>query len=254
MEIKTSWVLNRPISHRGLHNFEFPENSLPAFENSVKHGFAIELDVRILDDRTIVVFHDDKLSRMSDRDGYVANLKASDLGEIKLLKTDYGIPTFERVLETVNGKVPLLIEIKKSEQSFALEEILTDMLKSYNGEYAVQSFDPFSMQYFYKNAPQILRGQLSSYFHHPEIDVPRRERNRLKKLKYLDVSHPNFIAYKVSNLPNKYVKNAGLPVIAWTVKNEIAAKKAQDICDNYIFEGFIPKEESKTDPSIANDD
>ena len=63
METKTSWVLKNPIAHRGLHNFEFPENSLPAFENAVAHGFAVELDVRIIDDHTIIVFHDDKLSR-----------------------------------------------------------------------------------------------------------------------------------------------------------------------------------------------
>lgn len=241
MESKTSWLIKNPIAHRGLHNFDFPENSLPAFENSVKHGFAIELDVRLIDDQTIVVFHDEKLSRMTDSDGYVSNLKAADLNDIKLLKTEYGVPTFERVLETVNGKVPILIELKKAENSFNLEEKLIDMLKSYNGEYAVESFDPFSMQYFYKNARQIMRGQLASYFHHADIDASRHEKKRLKKLKYNDVSHPDFVAYKVTNLPNKYVKNAGLPVVAWTVKSELQAQKARDICDNYIFEGFIPQ-------------
>ncbi len=246
METKTSWVLNRPIAHRGLHNFDFPENSLPAFENSVKHGFAIELDVRLTDDQNIIVFHDDKLSRMTDCNGYVSNLKTSDLDQIRLLKTEYSIPTFERVLETVNGQVPLLIEIKKAEHSFVLEEKLTDMLKSYNGEFAVESFDPFSIQFFYKNAPQILRGQLASYFHHVD-DISRREKKRLKKLKYNDVSHPDFIAYKISNLPNKYVTNTGLPVIAWTIKSEIAAQKAREVCDNYIFEGFIPKLDDGTE-------
>lgn len=246
MEIKTSWVLDKPIAHRGLHVADdIPENSLPAFENSVKHGFAIELDVRIIDDQTIIVFHDEKLSRMTNRDGYVSNLKAADLNEIRLLKTDCTIPTFERVLETVNGKVPLLIEIKKAEQSFALEDELIEMLKSYNGDYAVQSFDPFSMQYFYKNAKQIMRGQLASYFHHNDYDVSRREKKRLKKLKYNDISHPEFISYKVTNLPNKYVTATGLPVIAWTVRSELEAQKALKFCDNYIFEGFIPRDPTK---------
>ena len=68
METKTSWVIKNPIAHRGLHNFELPENSLPAFENSVAHGFAIELDIRLTDDQKIIVFHDEKLSRMTDRD------------------------------------------------------------------------------------------------------------------------------------------------------------------------------------------
>ncbi|MBD5131683.1 MAG: glycerophosphodiester phosphodiesterase [Clostridiales bacterium] len=241
METKTSWVLSNPIAHRGLHTFELPENSLPAFENSVKHGFAIELDVRIIDDRTVVVFHDEKLSRMAGKDGYVSSLKAADLNEIKLAKTEFGIPTFEKVLETVNGKVPILIEIKKAEQSFALEERLIDMLKSYNGDYAVESFDPTSLEYFHNNVPQIMRGQLSSYFRHSELDRPRRIRSKLKKLKFNDISHPDFIAYNAHYLPNKYVKNAGLPIVAWTVRSELAAQKVLEFCSNYIFEGFIPK-------------
>lgn len=249
MEAKTSWVIKNPIAHRGLHNFELPENSLPAFENAVTHGFAIELDIRLTDDQNIIVFHDEKLSRMTDRDGYISNLKLSELEQINLLKTEKGktvptefrIPSLERVLETVNGKVPLLIELKKAEHSLILEEKLLDLLKGYTGDYAVESFDPFSLQYFYKNAPTIMRGQLSSYFHHPDVDASHREKKRLKKLKYLDVSHPDFIAYKITNLPNKYVKNAGLPVVAWTIKSELQAQKARDKCDNYIFEGFIPQ-------------
>lgn len=241
MEIKTSWLINRPIAHRGLHNFEFPENSLPAFQNAVDHDIAIELDVRLTDDRTIVVFHDEKLSRMTNHDGYVSNIKLSDLDDIRLKKTDYRIPTFESVLETVNERVPLLIEVKKAEKSFALEEKLIDMLKHYNGEYAIQSFDPFTLEYCYKNAPRIMRGQLASYFHHNDIEASHRDKVRLKKLKYNDISHPDFISYKISNLPNKYVTNTGLPVLGWTVKSALQAQKVSNICDNYIFEGFIPE-------------
>ncbi len=242
MEIKTSWVLSKPIAHRGLHNFEFPENSIPAFENAIKHGFAIELDVRIIDDQTPVVFHDDRLSRMTDRDGYVSNLTASDLKDIKTKKSECEIPTFEKVLEVVNGQVPLLIEVKKAEQSFALEDKIIDMLKAYNGDYAVQSFDPYSLEHFYNNAPHIMRGQLATYFHRSDIYLTRRERSRMKKLKYIDIAHPDFVAYNESYLPNKYVKNAELPVIAWTVRTELAASKILRHCDNYIFEGFIPKQ------------
>ena len=249
METKTSWVIKNPIAHRGLHNFELPENSLNKKKNSVAHGFAIELDIRLTDDQKIIVFHDEKLSRMTDRDGYVSNLKLSELEQIALLKTEggksvqseYTIPSLEKVLETVNGRVPLLIELKKAESSFILEQRLLDLLTGYNGDYAVESFDPYSLQYFYKTAPTIMRGQLSSFFHHPDVDASYREKKRLKKLKYIDMSHPDFIAYKITNLPNKYVKNTGLPVVAWTVKSELQAQKARDKCDNYIFEGFIPQ-------------
>lgn len=241
MEIKSSWVVNKPIAHRGLHNFDYPENSLPAFKNAVDNGFAIELDVRLIDDNNIVTFFDDKLSRMTNRDGYVANLKVTDLDNIKLKKTEYSIPTLEQVLELVNGKVPILIDVKKLGHSFVLEKELIDMLKGYNGDYAVESFDPYSLQYFYDSAPQILRGQLSSFFHHADFDTSRHDKRLIKRLKFNDVSHPDFVAYKVTNLPNKFVKNAGLPVVAWTVKSELQAQKVQSVCDNYMFEGFVPK-------------
>ena len=41
------WLLMRPIAHRGLHNNEYPENSLAAFWNAVKNDRPIELDVHI---------------------------------------------------------------------------------------------------------------------------------------------------------------------------------------------------------------
>ncbi len=71
-------------------------------------------------------------------------------------------------------------------------------------------------------------------------------RSHMRKLKYNDVSQPDFIAYNIAHLPNKYVKNTGLPVVAWTIKSEIQAQKALEVCDNYIFEGFIPKTDSES--------
>lgn len=239
MDILQTWLCKTPIAHRGLYNRELPENSLAAFENAVKAGFPIELDVRLANDGTIVVFHDEKLGRMTDCDGYVSNLDFEDLKEIKLLKTDQHIPTFEQVLELVNGKVPLLIELKGNRKNCTLEGKLIDMLNSYTcGEYAVEAFDPKCMEYFFHNAPNIVRGQLSRRFTRGEL--PHRERAIISKLKCLDISRPDFIAYKADNLPNRYTTSVDLPVIAWTVCSENQAAKILNHSVNYIFDGFIP--------------
>lgn len=66
-----SWLSKQYIAHRGLHNNNFPENSLPSFENAIKHGFAIELDVHLLSDGTVAVFHDDSLKRMTGINGLI---------------------------------------------------------------------------------------------------------------------------------------------------------------------------------------
>ena len=61
-----SFLKGRLIAHRGCHDIEknVPENSMLAFDKAVENNYIIELDVHILKDGNIVVFHDDNLKRM----------------------------------------------------------------------------------------------------------------------------------------------------------------------------------------------
>lgn len=238
MDIKKSWLFSRPIAHRGLHGIDAPENSLVAFGKAIEAGFPIEIDVRPIDDGTIVVFHDDKLTRMTDLDGYVCNMTKSDLEKVRLRNSDERIPTFKEVLEFVDGRTPLLIEIKNDSTVGQLERDTLELLSSYKGEYAVQSFNPYSMEFFKKNAPQIPRGQLSCFF--DKKDLGFFKRFVLKRLKMNKVSSPDFISYNHANLPNKYVTKTKLPTLAWTVRSNAEMEKCLPYCDNIIFENFIP--------------
>ena len=65
---KDFWLYKYKIAHRGSHNLNSPENSMKAFENAIKNNYAIELDVHILKDNNIVVFHDKNLERMTSID------------------------------------------------------------------------------------------------------------------------------------------------------------------------------------------
>lgn len=238
MDIKKSWLFSRPIAHRGLHGIDAPENSLAAFGKAIEAGFPIEIDVRPIDDGTVVVFHDDKLTRMTDLDGYVCNMTKSDLEKVRLRNSDERIPTFNEVLEFVDGRTPLLIEIKNDSTVGQLERDTLELLSSYKGEYAVQSFNPYSMEFFKKNAPQIPRGQLSCFF--DKKDLGFFKRFVLKRLKMNKVSSPDFISYNHANLPNKYVTKTKLPTLAWTVRSNAEMEKCLPYCDNIIFENFIP--------------
>ena len=238
MDIKKSWLFSRPIAHRGLHGIDAPENSLAAFGKAIEAGFPIEIDVRPSDDGTVVVFHDDKLTRMTDLDGYVCNMTKSDLEKVRLRNSDERIPTFKEVLEFVDGRTPLLIEIKNDSTVGQLERDTLELLSSYKGEYAVQSFNPYSMEFFKKNAPQIPRGQLSCFF--DKKDLGFFKRFVLKRLKMNKVSSPDFISYNHANLPNKYVTKTKLPTLAWTVRSNAEMEKCLPYCDNIIFENFIP--------------
>ena len=87
MDLFKTWLVETPIAHRGYHDKNIPENSLAAFSKAIEKGYAIELDVQLLADGTVVVFHDDSLSRMTGNDGYIKYLNKEDLKVLKLKGT-----------------------------------------------------------------------------------------------------------------------------------------------------------------------
>jgi len=237
MDIFNSFIVGKYIAHRGYHTETAPENSLAAFQNAIDAGFAIELDIQRLSDGTIVVFHDSSLSRMTGKDGYLKMLKKTDLKKYKLKGSEEHIPTFKEVLKLVDGKVPLLIEIKNDGKVGELEKELLAMLKKYNGEFAIQSFNPFVLLWFKENAPNILRGQLSSFFKGEKMSFLRK--CALKRMRFNRQTKPDFISYNADDLPNRFVrKYKNLPLLAWTIRNKDDFMKAVKHCDNMIFEGF----------------
>ena len=117
-----SWneIPSRPliIAHRGA-SAEAPENTLVSFERAIRQGAdAVELDVRLTKDEAVVVIHDATLSRTTDGRGRVSEhtleqLKKFDAGSWfhRRYKGEY-IPTLAEVLDLVDGKVGINIEIK----------------------------------------------------------------------------------------------------------------------------------------------
>lgn len=244
--MKGQWLFDRPIAHRGLHNDELPENSLGAFASAAEHGYPIELDVRLTDDETVVVFHDDSLGRMTGKDGYLSKIKSDKLKNYKLLNsekkpTEYSIPTFEEVLNLVDGRVPILVEIKNTGSVGLLEKKTAAILSDYKGQFAVQAFNPYSIEYFKDNMPDVPRGILSCFFTKNELKGPIK-RYVLKTLKMNKVAKPDFVSYCAENLPNRYVTKSKLPVLAWTVRTGEKAEQLKTIANNIIFEKFIPEE------------
>lgn len=232
------WIVNTKISHRGLHNKnDIPENSLKAFENSIDKNVVIELDVQLSKDKEVVVFHDYNLERMTGSNKNVDELDYIDILDLKLLNTNEYIPTLKEVLELVDGKVPLLIEIKNEEKVGVLESEVYNIIKNYKGDIAVQAFNPFVLSWFKSNAPEIPRGQLSGSFN--DSDLPGYKKFLLRNLLLNFESKPAFIAYEVDYLPKAVVKlqrNRNIPILGWTVKSSTDLEKVKENCDNIIYE------------------
>lgn len=235
-----SWLLDQPIAHRGLHDKNSPENSISAFQKAIDQGYPIELDVQLIADGTVVVFHDSSLSRLTDNDGYLKFLNKEDLALLTLSGSKEKIPTFEEVLKFVDGRVPLLVEIKNEGKVGDLEKKVMEFLKDYKGNFAVCSFNPYVLEYFYKHAPEMPRGQVAGFFHGEKLSFFKK--HALKRmLLNKKISHPDFISYEAKRLPNRFIrKYRDLPLLAWTVKSEAEYLKVVKYCDNVIFEGFEP--------------
>ena len=84
------FLKNRIIAHRGYfdNSLGIPENSLPAFKKAIDLNFAIELDIHILKDNTIVAFHDNNLKRMTGINKPLKDYNYGELKDIKLLDTN----------------------------------------------------------------------------------------------------------------------------------------------------------------------
>ncbi|MBO5394590.1 MAG: glycerophosphodiester phosphodiesterase [Clostridia bacterium] len=240
MNLFNSWLVEQPIAHRGLHDKAAPENSLAAFANAIDNGYAIEFDVRSIADGTVIVFHDESLSRLTDNDGYVKFLNKADLSLLSLKGSEEKIPTLQEALDFIDGRVPILIEIKNDGKVGDLEKSVLEILKNYTGDYAIQSFNPYVLEYFKKNAPHILRGQLAGFFKGQKLAFFKKYALK-RMLLNSKISYPDFISYEAARLPNRFVrKYKKLPLLAWTVKSQSEYMKVVKYCDNIIFEGFEP--------------
>lgn len=237
--IYESFLTNKMFAHRGFWNEDVPENSLGAFKLAIENGYGIEFDVQAIEDGTPVVFHDSKMSRMTGKDKYIQNLNREEFERTKLLDSEEKIPTFEETLKLVDGKAPLLIEIKHHEKVGELEIKILELLQNYNGEYVIQSFDPFVLKWFYENAPEIWRGQLSGFFKGEKLNIISKA--LLKRLKTKKIAHYDFVNYDINFLPNRWTKRLEVPVLTWTVDSQEKYIKAIQFADNVVFEKFVPK-------------
>ena len=237
------WLLETPIAHRGLHDIGggVPENSLAAFEAARDAGFPIELDVRLLRDGTVAVFHDDNLQRLVGVDAPVADEDSRSVSKRPLAGTRHTIPLLETVLDTVNGEVPLLIELKNFGAPGDLESAVRSKLETYHGRFTVQSFNAGTLGWFKSNAPQFIRGHLSGGFTGAGLDGVLEESHG--SLDTIQISEPAYIGYDIRCLPDDPVaslREQGLPIVGWTVRSRDERRTALEYCDNYVFEHIDP--------------
>lgn len=223
------------IAHRGIHNNEtIYENTLESFALAIKKGYIIELDVRLTKDNQIIVFHDENTKRITKQNKLVEKSTYKELNNQNIVY----IPLLSEVLTLVKGKVPLLIEIKPTNKH--IETILMENLSQYQGEYAIQSFNPKVLYYFKRNHPNILRGQLSYKYTNKKISSTKKF--ILSNMLLNFITKPNFISYKYNELSSSKIekyRNKNIRVIGWTITNEKEFNHYKQYYDNLICEKIL---------------
>ena len=241
------WLTAHPIAHRGLHDRAAGriENTLPAAEAAVARNFAIECDLQLTSDGVPVVFHDDRLDRLTEETGPVGARSHAELRTIRLRDTDAGIPTLEELLDVVDGRVPLVIELKSGwNGDRRLEQAVAPIVTAYAGPAAMMSFDPASMAAIRRLAPSLPRGLVADATrgeHWQRLSAPARFAQR--HLLGAVTAWPHFVSYGIADLPANaplMARHLGLPLICWTVRTPAERDKARAWTDQITFEGFDP--------------
>ena len=244
-----SWVADRPVAHRGLHDLAngIVENTASAFQAAADCGYAMECDLQISSNGEAMVFHDDTVDRLLDGSGAVSGFTTAALRAMPMKAGSERMITLGELCDLVSGRMPLLVEVKASWSSDRrLERRVAETLAGYKGQVAVMSFDPGSTASFIRLAPGIPRGvvQESEYTGLEWHDLSFWRKYALGRLLHLPHSRPHFLAWYVKDLENRVPQLARkvlrLPMLTWTVRTPEDQAHAALYADQMIFEGFRP--------------
>ena len=221
------WPGPAGFAHRGRHGpFPFVENSLTAFAACLEMGAGVECDVRLTKDGEIVVFHDSDAARLT---GFHAIIEQSTLREVRGLPfANQPIPALQELLALVDGRAPMLIEVKCEGRRPDWIRALDKTLSTYRGRFGVMSFDPLMMLWIRGRLPWIRRGLVID----DRLGGPKR---------WLALRHarPDFIAVERHAAPRPWAQKlrTRIPLYCWTVRTSAERKALEPLADALIWEG-----------------
>ena len=152
-------LLDMPIAHKGVHGENIRGNSIEAIKLSIENSIPFEIDIVQTRDNVPVIFHDFVIE-INDNVYQISKLTYDEL--LSLTKDTLYIPSLEEVILANNNGTPMILDFKETSFLFMTQyrKNIIHILKDYQGEYAIQAFNPFfllRMKHELKNA---LTGQL----------------------------------------------------------------------------------------------
>ncbi len=208
-------------AHRGSSKSQ-PENTMAAFEQALNDkAEGIELDVQRSRDGQLVVFHDENLKRLTNKDAYLATLDWADLKKLNVAanRPEAGVhhmPLLREVLDFVRGTdLTLNIELKNSNVFYhGMEDEILAMVEesAVIDQVCFSSFNHMSMTQLTAKGYGKNSGMLySEILCNPWDYVSNCGMGAI---------HPMFNSLQVPDLV-KNCHDAGLKVNVWTVDQDI---------------------------------
>lgn len=212
------------IGHRGAKGYE-PENTLISFQKAVDLKVdGIELDVHLSSDGEIMVIHDKTIDRTSNGKGFVKNSTSSDLKEL-------GIPTLISVLDLVNQRCFVNIELKGIGTSKPVVDLIEHYILNKNRKYndfLVSSFDWNMLEEVKLLNPKIQIGVLTEESVEGALVFA-------KKVKAYSI-HPDYRLLTKENVA--LMQENGFEVYPWTVNSKEDIQKIKSFQVNGIISDF----------------
>ena len=242
----------RPVAHRGLHNRAngVIENSASAFAAAIAGNFAIECDLQLTSDGHAVVFHDEKLERLTGETGLVSDRTLAEMTNLKLLDSAAGDrpQTLDAFLDQIAGRALLQIELKhqpSAEATRRLAEVAAEALARYTGPVTVESFDPKLITLIREFGFTGPRGIITYDYEGEDYPpgITEDERYTLRHLLHWHETQFDFISCSKDALTLPAItfwRALGKPVTAWTIRTRDEAEAARPNIDEIVFEGFNP--------------
>ena len=224
------------IGHRGARG-HLAENTLPSIAKALELGVdGIEIDVFRCASEELVVFHDQTLEKLTNATGYIEQLDLDSIRNIEVLN-GFTIPTLEEVLNLINGRVMLNIELKGSQTAILTDQMLQTFFEkeTWSAEkILISSFDWEELKLFYEVNQKVPIAILTEDDTLDALPIA-------KELNAVAIN-PNYKSLNKENLTKIHKK--GLKIYPWTVNQpeEISALLALGV-DGIItdFPERVPK-------------
>ena len=138
------------IGHRGAKG-HIAENTLPSIVKAMELGAdGVEIDVFLCLSGELVVFHDKTLDKLTDSKGHIETLTLDSIKKINVLGS-YKIPTLKEVIDLIDCRVFLNIELKVSGTAQPTHQLLKKYLQKGKwgaDQFIISSFDWEELKYF----------------------------------------------------------------------------------------------------------